>query len=56
MLALLLQELRRLLPDCGIALFSAPGEVPFYEDLDFVVDPDGVRAMAMGGSDGPAPG
>lgn len=43
----LLKELRRTVPGCSIALFSAPEDRLVLEALDFVADPDGIRGMAL---------
>lgn len=43
----LLKELRRSIPGCSIALFSAIEDKSFYEALEFVADPDGIRGMAL---------
>jgi len=43
----LLKELRRTVPGCSIALFSSERDRKFYETLDFVADPDGIRGMAV---------
>lgn len=42
----LLKELRRTVPGCSIALFATEKEKQFFEGLDFVADPDGIRGMA----------
>ncbi len=41
----LLKELRRTVPGCSIALFSSVDDREFFENLDFVADPDGIRGM-----------
>lgn len=41
----LLKELRRTVPGCSIALFSSVDDREFYENLDFVADPDGIKGM-----------
>lgn len=46
-LVYLLKELRRSVPGCSIALFSTAEDRAFYESLDFVADPDGIRGMAL---------
>lgn len=56
MLSLMLHELRRLLPGCGIAVFASEADVAFYEGMDFVADPDDVRAMAIVDTDTPFQG
>lgn len=43
----LLKELRRAVPGCSIALFSAGEDKAFFEGLDFVADPDGIKGMAL---------
>lgn len=43
----LLKELRRTVPGCSIALFSSDTDRSFFQDLDFVPDPDGIRGMAL---------
>lgn len=43
----LLKELRRSVPGCSIALFSSDEDKSFYEDMEFVADPDGIRGMAL---------
>lgn len=43
----LLKELRRTVPGCSIALFSQDEDKTFFEDLDFVADPDGIKGMAL---------
>ncbi|CAN8072062.1 unnamed protein product [Agarophyton chilense] len=43
----ILKELRRTVPGCSIALFSVEGDKRFFEELDFVADPDGIRGMAL---------
>jgi len=43
----LLRELRREIPGCSVALFSTDAKIPFYERLDFVVDPDGIKGMVL---------
>lgn len=51
----LLKELRRTVPGCSIALFSSDVDVKFFEGLDFVQDPDGIRGMAKFFDDGQMP-
>lgn len=46
-LSYLLRELRRTVPGCSIALFSRECDRAFFEGLDFVADPDGIRGMAV---------
>lgn len=43
----LLKELRRTVPGCSIALFSSDVDRTFFEGLDFVADPDGIKGMAL---------
>lgn len=43
----LLRELRRTVPGCSIALFSSDLDMSFFESLEFVADPDGIKGMAM---------
>lgn len=43
----ILRELRRLVPGCSIALFAHDIDQEFFEELDFVSDPDGIRGMAL---------
>lgn len=43
----LLNELRRTVPGCSIALFSGVEDRSLFEGLDFVADPDGIRGMAL---------
>lgn len=43
----MLKELRRTVPGCSIALFSSDGDRTFFEGLDFVADPDGIKGMAL---------
>ena len=43
----LLKELRRSVPGCSIALFAAPADLRFFESLNFVADPDGIKGMAL---------
>lgn len=43
----LLRELRRTVPGCSIAMFANKGDKTFFEGLDFVADPEGIRAMAF---------
>lgn len=43
----LLKELRRTVPGCSIALFSSEKDKTFFEGLDFVADPDGIKGMAL---------
>lgn len=43
----LLKELRRSVPGCSIALFSPNDDTSFFEGLDFVADPDGIKGMAL---------
>lgn len=43
----LLKEIRRTVPTCSIALLADPEEVAFFEGLDFVDSPDGIKAMTL---------
>lgn len=43
----LLKELRRTVPGCSIALFSSDLDKSFFEGLEFVADPDGIKGMAL---------
>ena len=43
----LLKELRRTVPGCSIAMFSGEADRAFFEGLDFVADPDGIKGMAL---------
>mmetsp|Transcript_2020 Transcript_2020/g.5376 ORF Transcript_2020/g.5376 Transcript_2020/m.5376 type:complete len:221 (-) Transcript_2020:187-849(-) len=43
----LLTELRTGVPGCSVALISRPGDVAMFESLQFVADPDGIKAMAL---------
>lgn len=43
----LLKELRRTVPGCSIALFAPIEEIPFFESLDFVAEPDGIAGMGL---------
>lgn len=43
----ILKELRRTVPGCSIALFSDENDKSFYESMDFVTDPDGIKGMAL---------
>lgn len=35
------------MPGCSIALFSSDLDKSFFEGLDFVADPDGIKGMAL---------
>ena len=43
----LLRELRRDVPGCSVALFSRDEKIPFFQELDFVADPDGIKGMIL---------
>jgi hypothetical protein len=43
----LLKEIRRTVPTCSIALLADPDQVRFFEGLDFVDSPDGIKAMSL---------
>lgn len=43
----ILKELRRTVPGCSIALFSDDNDNSFYEAMEFVTDPDGIKGMAL---------
>lgn len=43
----MLLELRRLVPECSVALLAPEEDVPFYRNLAFAADQNGVRLMAL---------
>jgi hypothetical protein len=47
MVVFLLKEIRRAVPTCSIALLAEADEVRFFEGLDFVDSPDGIKAMSL---------
>jgi hypothetical protein len=47
MVVFLLKEIRRTVPTCSIALLAEPDQVRFFEGLDFVDSPDGIKAMGL---------